>query len=406
LPVFFNSFLFYFYAEIGSSRSNSIPTVFQSTVLNSFTNACLRYAVALAKATSSALELVKAHRRGRFICVCFWGKIKVSSSNGATMKKEVIIYQAKNGAVEVRLDKKQETVMLTQQQVGRLFDVQKAAISKHIKNIFDTEELDKNSTVSILETVQSEGKRKIKRKIEYYNLDLVLSIGYRVNSANATKFRQWTTKTLRQHILKGYTIDRKRVAKNYAEFLQAVEFAKKLLPAAEPAIARDALELAKMFADTWLSLDAYDKFALPQSGATKKQVRLTANDLAQAIAELKQTILAKNEAAGLFAHERQKDALAGIVGNVFQSAFGCDAYQTLEEKAAHLLYFIVKDHPFADGNKRSGAFAFVWFLNKTKLLRKDRMTPQALTALTLLVAESQPKDKEKMVGLILQLLKK
>jgi len=322
------------------------------------------------------------------------------------MEKEVIIYQAKNGAVEVRLDKKQETVMLTQQQVGRLFDVQKAAISKHIKNIFDTEELDKNSTVSILETVQSEGKRKIKRKIEYYNLDLVLSIGYRVNSANATKFRQWATKTLRQHILKGYTIDRKRVAKNYAEFLQAVEFAKKLLPAAEPAIAWDALELAKMFADTWLSLDAYDKFALPQSGATKKQVRLTANDLAQAIAELKQTILAKNEAAGLFAHERQKDALAGIVGNVFQSAFSRDAYQTLEEKAAHLLYFIVKDHPFADGNKRSGAFAFVWFLNKTKLLRKDRMTPQALTALTLLVAESQPKDKEKMVGLILQLLKK
>jgi len=116
--------------------------------------------------------------------------------------------------------------------------------------------------------------------------------------------------------------------------------------------------------------------------------------------------LAKNEAAGLFAHERQKDALAGIVGNVFQSAFSRDAYQTLEEKAAHLLYFIVKDHPFADGNKRSGAFAFVWFLNKTKLLRKDRMTPQALTALTLLVAESQPKDKEKMVGLILQLLKK
>lgn len=322
------------------------------------------------------------------------------------MEKEVIIYQAKNGAVEVRLDKKQETVMLTQQQVGRLFDVQKAAISKHIKNIFDTEELDKNSTVSILETVQSEGKRKIKRKIEYYNLDLILSIGYRVNSANATKFRQWATKTLRQYILKGYTIDRKRVAKNYAEFLQAVEFAKKLLPTAEPAIARDALELAKMFADTWLSLDAYDKSALPQSGATKKQVRLTANDLAQAIAELKQTILAKNEAAGLFAHERQKDALAGIVGNVFQSAFSRDAYQTLEEKAAHLLYFIVKDHPFADGNKRSGAFAFVWFLNKTKLLRKDRMTPQALTALTLLVAESQPKDKEKMVGLILQLLKK
>jgi prophage maintenance system killer protein len=117
-------------------------------------------------------------------------------------------------------------------------------------------------------------------------------------------------------------------------------------------------------------------------------------------------LIEKKEATELFAKERQKDSIAGIVGNVFQSAFERDAYKTLEEKAAHLLYFFVKNHPFIDGNKRSGAFAFVWFLNKAKLLRRDKMSPEALTALTLLVAESKPQDKEKIIGLILQLLKK
>lgn len=319
---------------------------------------------------------------------------------------EIIVYQASSGAVEVRIDKNQETIMLTQQQVGQLFDVQKAAISKHIKNIFDTGELDKDSTVSILETVQTEGKRKIKRKIEYYNLDLILSIGYRVNSVNATKFRQWATKTLRQHIVKGYTINKKRLGKNYDEFLQAVETVKKLLPSGDRLKAQDALELVKLFANTWLSLDAYDKSALPKSGATKKEVRITAEDLSRALAELKQNLIKQKEATELFGQEKQKDSISGIVGNVFQSVFGRNAYETVEEKAAHFLYFFVKNHPFTDGNKRSGAFAFVWFLDKAGILRKEKMSPEALTALTLLVAESNPKDKERIIGLILQLLKR
>jgi len=135
--------------------------------------------------------------------------------------KEIIIYQSPSGAFEVRLDPRKKTVFLTQQQVAELFGVQKAAISKHVKNIFETGELDKKATVSILETVQKEGKRQIRRKLEYYNLDLILSIGYRINSINPTKFCQWATKTLRQHILHGYTINKKRLAKNYDEFLQA-----------------------------------------------------------------------------------------------------------------------------------------------------------------------------------------
>lgn len=324
------------------------------------------------------------------------------------MKKNshnITIYQATNGAVEVRIDKNQETVMLTQQQVGQLFGVQKAAISKHINNIFDTGELDKDATVSILETVQVEGGRKIKRKIEYYNLDLILSIGYRINSTNATKFRQWATKTLRQHILQGYTINKKRISKNYDAFLQAVESVQKLLPAGGQVKADDALELVKLFANTWLSLDAYDKSALPTTGASKKQVQVSVAELTEAIAQLKTALIIKKQATPLFAQERQADAVASVVGNVFQSVFGRDAYATLEEKAAHLLYFFVKNHPFTDGNKRSGAFVFIWFLNRVGLLRQDKISPEALTALTLLVAESNPRDKDKTIGLILQILR-
>jgi prophage maintenance system killer protein len=321
-------------------------------------------------------------------------------------QKSIVVYQAPNGAVEVRLDSRKETVFLTQQQVAELFGVQKAAISKHVRNIFDTKELEEKGTVSILETVQIEGKRSIKRNVEYYNLDLILSVGYRVNSANATKFRQWATKTLREHITRGYTLNKKVLAKNYDEFLHAVETVKKLLPADSQFQTADVLELVKLFAGTWFSLDAYDKSSLPKSGLSKKQVYFTAEELSQSLAELKKDLFKKKEASDLFGQERQGEAIQGIVGNVFQTAFGNDAYETVEEKAAHLLYFVVKNHPFTDGNKRSGAFAFVWFLNKAKLLNPARITPEALTALTLLVAESSPKNKEQMIGLVLLLLKK
>ncbi len=157
--------------------------------------------------------------------------------------------------------------------------------------------------------------------------------------------------------------DFKRLAQNYEEFLQAVETVKKLIPESDGQVkAKDALELVKLFATTWLSLDAYDKSTLPKTGASKKQIKISAQELQDAIAQLRADLIKKGEASELFAQERQNDTLAGIYGNVLQTAFGKNVYGTLEEKAAHLLYFIVKNHPFVDGNKRSGAFAFVWFL--------------------------------------------
>ncbi|HOX97216.1 MAG TPA: virulence protein RhuM/Fic/DOC family protein [bacterium] len=328
------------------------------------------------------------------------------SESNKILKNKLLVYQTKSGAVEVMINKQKETILLTQQQVANLFDVQKAAISKHVNHIFKTGELEKKSTVSILETVQIEGNRNIKRNVEYYNLDLILSVGYRVNSVSATRFRQWANKILKQHILQGYTINKKRLVKNYDAFLKTIETVKQLLPAKESQVQTgDALELIKMFANTWLSLSAYDQSKLPKSGTSKKVARFTADELSGALKQLKNTLTKKKEASDLFGRERQVDSVGGIVGNVFQGVFGKDVYVSNEEKAANLLYFFVKDHPFADGNKRSGAFAFVWFLNRAGLLKKHKLTPEALTALTLLVAESSSKDKEKMIGLILQLLK-
>jgi prophage maintenance system killer protein/predicted XRE-type DNA-binding protein len=321
------------------------------------------------------------------------------------IKNEIAIYQSESGAIEIAIDFKKETLLLTQQQVAQLFGIKKAAISKHVKNIFASAELEKESTVSILETVQKEGDRKIVRKIEYYNLDLVLSIGYRVNSLNATRFRRWATTTLKEHIIKGYSINKERIASNYKLFLKALDDVKALLPESSKTDTVNILELVSIFADTWFSLNAYDAEELPKAGITKNHIEITANELRNTLQELKKELVAKNEAADLFGIERKEKNIENIVGNVFQSFGGEYVYPTVEEKAANLLYFFIKNHPFIDGNKRSGAFAFIWFLQKAGLLNIQRLNPNVLTALTLLIAESNPKDKDRMIGIILQILR-
>lgn len=328
------------------------------------------------------------------------------SSKKINITNQIVIYQSKTGSLELKADIKGETIWLTQQQVADLFEVQKAAISKHVKNIFESKELDQKATVSKMETVQKEGKRSIKRVFEYYNLDLVLSIGYRVNSKQATRFRQWANKVLKEYILQGYTFNRNRIKTNYSEFIEVVNDIKSLLSTGANINHENVLELISFFADTWLSLDAYDRDILSTKGVTKKKVKLTADKLASALIELKNSLIAKDEATDIFGIERSKGSLEGIIGNVLQSFGEQELYPTIEEKAAHLLYFIVKNHPFVDGNKRSGAYAFIWFLQQAKILDVAKITPAVLTALTLLIAESNPKDKDKMVGLVCSFLSK
>jgi len=208
-------------------------------------------------------------------------------------KNEIVIYQTKSGAVEFKGDFKKETLWANQAQIADLFGMERSVVTKHILNIFKENELDKDSTCAKIAQVQKEGEREIKREVEYYNLDVILSVGYRVSSKQATQFRIWATKTLRQHILKGYTINKKQLVKNYDVFLKAVEDVKKLLPAGGQLKAEDTLELVKMFASTWFSLNAYDKELLPKTGATKKQVKITADNITEALLKLRENLLAK-----------------------------------------------------------------------------------------------------------------
>src|SRR3989344_4955439 len=320
------------------------------------------------------------------------------------MKKKsggVVIYQAKNGAIEFRGDMLRETIWATQMQIATAFEVDNRTINEHIQNVFKAKELGEAATVRNFRIVQTEGKRKVEREVKHYNLDMILSVGYRVNSKKATSFRQWATKILREHITKGYTLHRKRITHNYDAFMQSVVDIQALLPAHVVLDPHNVLELIKEFASTWVSLDAYDKELLATIGATKKEVKLTGAELTGAIKSFRSELLRRGEVTEIFAHERTVGSIKGIVGNVMQSFGGKHVYPTLEEKAAHLLYFIVKNHPFTDGNKRSGAFSFVWFLRKTRSKGGRNINPAALTALTLLIAESDPKKKEQMIALVI-----
>lgn len=319
-------------------------------------------------------------------------------------EKSLVIYQAENGAIELQADLTEDTVWVTQKQLSNIFSVDVRTINEHIKNIFKSNELEPSPTIRKFRIVQKEGNREVSRNIEHYNLDMIISVGYRVNSKTATKFRKWATQTLKEHITKGYTINPTRISKNYDAFMQAVNDIQKLASTQSQLQSEDVLALVKSFAHTWFSLESYDEDKLPQTGLTSKDISLEASHLVAAVAQLKDTLINKKQATPLFAQEKKEGALAGILGSVFQTVFGQDAYPTIEEKAAHLLYFIIKNHPFNDGNKRTAAFSFIWFLQKAGLEFTSKITPEALTAITLLIAESKPDSKERMIGLVILLL--
>jgi len=317
------------------------------------------------------------------------------------IQKNLIIYQAKNGAIELKGDFERENIWATLDQIASVFERDKSVISRHLKNIFSEGELQRNSVVAKNATTASDGKTY---QVEYYNLDAILSVGYRVNSKTATEFRKWATSVLKEHLTKGYTINKKQIAKNYDAFMKTVANIQSLLPEHISLDPKMVLELVKEFAGTWTTLESYDEDELSSVGSTKKSIKLSGEELVKAIDNLRGELIKKGEATELFAQEKRTGSVEGIVGNVMQSFGGSPVYVTLEEKAAHLLYFMVKNHPFNDGNKRSGAFAFVWFLRKAKIKGVRNINPSALTALTLLIAESHPNKKQQMTALVTTLL--
>lgn len=320
------------------------------------------------------------------------------SNKKIKVKNSVVVYQAKNGAIELSRDVRTETIWASQAQISDIFQTERSVVTKHINNLLKSGEIEEKSNVRFLHIPKSD------KPVGFYSLDIILSVGYRTNSKKAIEFRKWATKTLREYITQGYAINKSRIAQNYSKFMEAVDALKRLLPTGANIDTESVIDLIAMFSETWLSLDAYDKDAMSFKGATKKRVIFTAEKLQQSLVELKTVLVGKGEAADIFGLERQPGSVAGIVGNVMQCFGGKDLYGSVEEKAAHLLYFMVKNHPFVDGNKRSGAYSFVWFLRQAKILDSSRITPPALTALTILVAESHPKQKEKMIKLILNLL--
>lgn len=326
------------------------------------------------------------------------------------MKKKVVksqnmvIYQTKSGSIELRGDFSHDTIWATQAQIAKVFGVTPQNVTMHIKNIYKEKELQEKVTCKKSLQVQTEGKRTIRREVSEYNLDVIIAVGYRISSVTGTEFRKWATKTLREYITKGYVLNKKQIQKNHAEFLRAVESIQELLPEHINLDPKTILELVKEFSSTWKSLDAYDKESLTTISATKKSITLSADELIKSIEVLRGDLMKKGEATEIFAQERIRGSIDGIIGNVMQSFGGKSVYPSVEEKAAHLLYFMVKNHPFVDGNKRSGAWAFIWFLRKTRNKGFVRMNPSALTAITLLIAESKPDKKDQMIALVTNLL--
>lgn len=314
------------------------------------------------------------------------------------VKRDLVIYQAKNGAIELRGDFERETIWATQTEIMNLFRIDQSVVSRHIKNIFKDKEIDQKSNMQKMHIANSD------KPVALYSLDVILSVGYRTNSKLAIEFRKWATNVLREHITKGFTINKKQIGKNYDIFMKSVADIQALLPEHITLDPKSVLELIKEFASTWVSLDAYDKETLTSIGVTKKSIKLSGEELTSAIADLRKQLLMTGEATDIFAQEKSRGSIEGIVGNVMQSFGGKPVYATLEEKAAHLLYFMVKNHPFVDGNKRSGAFAFVWFLRKAKIKTMRNINPSALTALTLLIAESKPERRDQMTALVTTLL--
>ena len=321
-----------------------------------------------------------------------------------TPQCQIIIFESLNQPVQVRLEG--DTVWLSQAQMAELFDTSTDNISLHLKNIYADKELEEPATIEDFSVVRQEGARQVRRQLKHYNLDAIISVGYRVSSARATQFRIWATRVLRQHLVDGYTLHERRLAERGVEFEQAVSLLSRTL-ANQQLVSdegRAVLQVIGDYARSWSLLQGYDEQSLAEQSARQNGMRaLALGDALTAIAQLKAELIAKGEATELFGQLRG-EGLASAIATIEQG-FGDELfYPNVASRAAHLLYFVIKNHPLADGNKRTGSFLFLWYLrlNQHLLARpvERLINDNTLVALALLVAESLPAQKELMVRLI------
>ncbi|WP_319574892.1 virulence protein RhuM/Fic/DOC family protein [uncultured Desulfobacter sp.] len=320
---------------------------------------------------------------------------------------QIEIYQAEDGQTEIQVRLENDTIWLSQAQMVELFGVDKSGISRHLRNIFKTGELVRDSVVAKFATTAADKKTY---QVEYFNLDAIISVGYRVNSIKGTKFRIWATQRLKEYLVQGYSVNQKRFQQNAAELQQALALIRQAAhaPSLASDMGRGLVDIMGRYTQTFLWLQQYDEGLLKDPKGHTGGDLPSPMDAMGALGELKTQLIARGEATNFFAKSSRVDSLAGIFGNLDQTVFGEPAYPTVESKAAHLLYFVVKNHPFIDGNKRSGAFLFVDFLHRNGRLLDIAGQPvindTGLAALTLLVAESAPNQKDTIIKLIMNLL--
>ncbi|MCI5139153.1 MAG: hypothetical protein D3922_12230 [Candidatus Electrothrix sp. AR1] len=315
---------------------------------------------------------------------------------------ELILYETDDGQTELDVQLIDETVWLTQAQMQELFGRERSVLTKHINNVFKEGELDKEQVCAKFAHTAADGKTY---QVSHYNLDVIISVGYRVKSKRGTQFRIWATTLLKQHLVQGYTLNQQRLAeKGVTEIRQVLDLLSSTLENHELVNddGRFVLTLVKNYARTWRLLWQYDEDSLPVPRKGEKSGRVPEpEEVRKAIDSLRLDLLERGEATDIFGNERGQ-GLEGILGAVRQSFAGQDLYPTLEEKAAHLLYFVIKDHPFTDGNKRIASFLFLLFLQLNRHCSK--FDDKALVALTLLIASSAPEQKDLLIRLVVNLI--
>ncbi len=320
-------------------------------------------------------------------------------------ENKIIIYQTEDGQTQIDVRLENDTVWLTQKQIAELFGTKRPAITKHLKNIYDSEELDENSTCSILEHMGNEGKQAYATK--YYNLDAILSVGYRVNSKNATRFRQWANKVLKNFLVKGYAVNERIRKEQIGELRQLVGILGRAIQNKEIEPNEENQALFDIVVDYTYALDTLDNYDYERLSISKTtqedKFHATYENAMQAINALRE----KFGGSTLFGNEKD-DSFKSSIGQIYQTFGGEELYPSVEEKAAMLLYLVTKNHSFSDGNKRIAATLFLWFLNNNRILYREdgskRIADNTLVALTLMIAESRTEEKDVMVKVVVNLI--
>lgn len=324
---------------------------------------------------------------------------------------DIKIYQVEDGKTEIQVKLHNETVWLNLMQISELFERDKSVISRHINNIYKENEIDRVATVANFATVQTEGNRKINRSVDYYNLDVIISIGYRIKSQRGTQFRIWANKILKDYLVKGYALNEKRLTlqnKKLKELQETIKILGNVLNYKELSN-NESTGLLKIISDYAYALEILDQYDYQKLKVTdtssKETYQLTYNEAIKKIKLVKEKLGNSN----LFGNEKD-NSFKSSIATIYQTFDGVDLYPSIEEKAANLLYFITKNHSFSDGNKRIAAFLFLYFLDKNGILFDNggnkRIADNALVALTLMVAVSKPDDKYIMITVIVNLINK